>query len=77
MGKIYDIEAGRLRRWERVRSDQFKPYTDESLAWVCFCGCWQFEIKPIGVFCCACRVKQFLSITSRISQDPTQDPRGA
>lgn len=61
MGKLVDMEAGRLRRWERKQNDPFKPRTDGQLIWTCRCGGWQFEVRPVGVFCISCGDKQYLS----------------
>lgn len=65
MGKLYDMEAGRLRRWDRKRTDSFQP-KGEDLNWICGCGCWKFEIKSTGVYCCACQSRKFRSITTKL-----------
>lgn len=63
MGKLVDMEAGRLRRWERKQNPTgFKPVADDQLVWKCSCGCWQYELRPVGVFCVSCGTKQSVSI---------------
>jgi len=62
MGKVVELEAARLARWERKQADQFKPIADEQLVWKCNCGCWQYELRPVGVFCVSCGTKQSVSI---------------
>ncbi len=62
MGKVVDIEAARLARWEKKKSDQFKARDNDQVVWVCNCGCWQYELRPVGAFCVSCGAKQSVSI---------------
>lgn len=62
MGQLIDIEAMRLRRWQRKQDAGFKTMTDEQAVWVCRCGCWQYELRPIGVYCVNCGTKQSVAI---------------
>lgn len=61
-GRLVDIETARLRRWERKKADQFKARNDEQVVWTCNCGCWQYELRPVGVFCVSCGTKQSVAI---------------
>jgi hypothetical protein len=61
MGNVVDIEAGRLRRWERRKESNFRQ-VDQDMVWFCACGCWQFELRPVGVFCLGCQRKQSVVI---------------
>ena len=60
--KVIELESARLRRWERKEASQFKPLDHAKSVWVCLCGCWQYELRPIGVFCVSCGTKQSVSI---------------
>jgi hypothetical protein len=60
--EVIDIEAARLKRWEKKRDDPFKKRDDGSVVWVCNCGCWQCELRPVGAFCVSCGAKQSVSI---------------
>ncbi len=63
MGKLVDLKSARLRRWEKKQAPYgFKPVADEQLVWKCSCGCWQYELRPVGVFCVSCGSKQSVSI---------------
>lgn len=62
MGKVVSLEAARLARWERKQTDPFKAKADDQLIWKCLCGCWQYELRPVGVFCVSCGTKQSVSI---------------
>lgn len=62
MGKVVELEAARLVRWERKQADQFKSRDNEQVVWVCNCGCWQYELRPVGVFCVSCGTKQSVSV---------------
>jgi hypothetical protein len=61
-GQLIDIETARLKRWERKQADQFKTVDQVNVVWVCVCGCWQYELRPIGAFCVSCGTKQSVSI---------------
>ena len=62
-GRLIDIETARLKRWERKQTDQFKTVDSTNVVWVCLCGgCWQYELRPIGVFCVSCGAKQSVAI---------------
>lgn len=62
MGKLVSLEAARVARWERKRTDPWKAAGDDALIWTCNCGCWQYELRPTGAFCVSCGAKQSVSI---------------
>ena len=59
---LIDIETARLNRWRKKQADQFKPVDSALAHWVCLCGCWQYELRPVGVFCVSCGAKQSVSV---------------
>lgn len=60
--KVIDLESARLRRWERKQANPFQPRESDNLVWRCACGCWQYELRPIGVFCVSCGMKQSVAV---------------
>lgn len=61
--KVIELESARLRRCERKQEPSgFKAITDDQLVWKCACGCWQYELRPVGVFCVSCGAKQSVSV---------------
>lgn len=62
-GQLIDIETARLKRWAKKQTDPFRSRDDGQAVWVCNCGCWQFELRPVGVFCVSCGAKQSVGIT--------------